>query len=52
LGTNELVGTDPKNLKPYLDKILRGEWKQYQGIPLWDGKTAERIVEILLKHYA
>jgi UDP-N-acetylglucosamine 2-epimerase (non-hydrolysing) len=52
LGTNELVGTDPKNLKPYLDQILRGEWKQYQGIPLWDGKTAERIVEILLKHYA
>jgi UDP-N-acetylglucosamine 2-epimerase (non-hydrolysing) len=52
LGTNELVGTDPKNLKPYLDKILRGEWKQYQGIPLWDGKTATRIVEILLKHYA
>ncbi len=52
LGTNELVGTDPKNLGPYLAKILRGEWKQYQGIPLWDGKTAERIVEILLNHYA
>jgi UDP-N-acetylglucosamine 2-epimerase (non-hydrolysing) len=50
-GTNELVGTNPKNLKPYLDKILRGEWKQYQGIPLWDGKTAERIVDILLQHY-
>jgi UDP-N-acetylglucosamine 2-epimerase (non-hydrolysing) len=51
LGTNVLVGTDPKNLKPYLDQILRGEWKQYQGIPLWDGKTAERIVDILLQHY-
>ncbi len=51
LGTNELIGTDPQNLKPYLDKILRGEWKQYQGIPLWDGKTAERIVDILLKNY-
>ena len=52
LGTNVLVGTDPKNLKPYLDQILRGEWKQYQGIPLWDGRTAERIVEILLKQYS
>jgi UDP-N-acetylglucosamine 2-epimerase (non-hydrolysing) len=51
LGTNELVGTDPKKLKPYLEKIMRGEWKQYQGIPLWDGKTAERIVEILIKNY-
>jgi len=51
LGTNVLVGTDPKNLKPFLDQILRGEWKQYQGIPLWDGHTAERIVDILLEQY-
>jgi UDP-N-acetylglucosamine 2-epimerase (non-hydrolysing) len=51
LGTNELVGADPNKLKPYLEKIMQGEWKQYQGIPLWDGKTAERIVEILIKNY-
>lgn len=51
LGTNELVGTDPKKLKPHLEKIMRGEWKQFQGIPLWDGKTAERIVDILIKNY-
>lgn len=51
LGTNELVGTDPKNLGPYLAKILAGNWKQYKGIPLWDGHTAERIVDILLQHY-
>lgn len=52
LGTNELVGTDPKKLKPYLDKIMANEWKQYQGIPLWDGKTAERIVDILIQQYS
>lgn len=52
LGTNELVGTDPKKLKPYLDKIMQGEWKHYQGIPLWDGKTAERIVTILIQAYS
>lgn len=51
LGTNELVGTDPKKLKPYLEKIMKGDWKNYQGIPLWDGKTAERIVDILLQKY-
>lgn len=51
LGTNELVGTDPSKLKPYLEKIMSGDWKQYQGIPLWDGKTAERIVDILIKAY-
>ncbi|MEB2783041.1 non-hydrolyzing UDP-N-acetylglucosamine 2-epimerase [Algoriphagus persicinus] len=51
LGTNELVGTDPKKLKPYLEKIMKGEWKQYHGIPLWDGKTAARIVDILIDSY-
>ncbi|GHA46184.1 UDP-N-acetyl glucosamine 2-epimerase [Salinimicrobium marinum] len=51
MGTNELVGTDPKNLKPYLDKLMSGEWKKGGEIPLWDGKTAERIVEKLLAIY-
>lgn len=51
LGTNELVGTDPAQLKPYLEKIMRGEWKTYQGIPRWDGKTAERIVAKILEIY-
>ncbi|MEN2280547.1 UDP-N-acetylglucosamine 2-epimerase (non-hydrolyzing) [Algoriphagus sp. SE2] len=51
LGTNELVGTDPTKLKPFLEKVMKGEWKKYQGIPLWDGKTAERIVSILMEKY-
>ena len=52
LGTNELVGTDPKKLKPYLDKLMAGNWKKGGEIPLWDGKTAERIVERLLQIYS
>lgn len=48
LGTNELLGTDPKAIKPAMEKLFSGEWKQGQKIPLWDGKTAERIVEHLL----
>lgn len=47
LGTNELVGTNPKNLKPYLDLLFSGEWKKGNDIPLWDGHTATRIVEHL-----
>ncbi|WP_033960114.1 non-hydrolyzing UDP-N-acetylglucosamine 2-epimerase [Psychroserpens jangbogonensis] len=47
LGTNELVGTAPENLKPYLDKLFLGLWKEGNDIPLWDGKTALRIVESL-----
>ncbi len=44
VGTNELVGTDPDALKPFLDRLFAGEWKE-GGIPeKWDGKTGERIV--------
>lgn len=47
LGTNELVGTQPENIKPYLQKLFAGEWKQTQTIPMWDGQTAKRIVKVL-----
>ena len=47
IGTNELIGTDPKALKPTLDKLFSGNWKQGAIPELWDGHTAERIVEIL-----
>lgn len=52
LGTNELVGTHPQNLQPYLEKLMRGEWKKYKGIPYWDGKTAERIVDKIIEIYS
>lgn len=48
LGTNELVGTNPKNLKPHLDNLFSGNWKQGNDIPLWDGHTATRIVDALV----
>jgi UDP-N-acetylglucosamine 2-epimerase (non-hydrolysing) len=47
LGTNELVGTNPDNIEPFMTKLFAGDWKK-GGIPkLWDGKTAGRIVEII-----
>lgn len=47
VGTNELLGTNPKSIKPAMDKLFSNQWKK-GGIPqLWDGKTAERIVEII-----
>jgi UDP-N-acetylglucosamine 2-epimerase (non-hydrolysing) len=51
LGTNELIGTDPTNLKAPLEKLLKGDWKSYKGIPLWDGKAAERIVDKIIEIY-
>lgn len=48
-GTNELLGVDPKAVPPALEKLFSGEWKKGSVPELWDGKTAGRIVEELLK---
>jgi UDP-N-acetylglucosamine 2-epimerase (non-hydrolysing) len=48
IGTNEMVGTNPDNIISYIDKMVKGDWKK-GGIPeLWDGKTAERIVDVII----
>ena len=47
VGTNELIGTNPKAIKPALDKLFAGEWKKGAIPELWDGHAAERIVKIL-----
>lgn len=49
IGTNELLGTSPEALEKALNKLFNGAWKEGAIPELWDGKTAPRIVEILLK---
>jgi len=47
VGTNELLGTDPRNIGPALSRVFAGEWRK-GGIPeRWDGRAAIRIVEHL-----
>jgi len=48
IGTNELLGTDPKAIKPAMRTLFDREWKKGAIPKLWDGKTAERIVSQLL----
>lgn len=47
IGTNELIGTNPQAVKPALDRLFAGDWKKGEIPPLWDGHTAERIIQIL-----
>jgi UDP-N-acetylglucosamine 2-epimerase (non-hydrolysing) len=47
-GTNVLVGTEPAMIVAEVHKILRGQGKQGRRPHLWDGKAAERIVQILV----
>ena len=49
MGTNELLGTNPDAIAPAMKKLLTGNWKKGAIPPLWDGHTAERIIEIVSK---
>jgi UDP-N-acetylglucosamine 2-epimerase (non-hydrolysing) len=50
-GTNELVGTDPEKIISATAKVLSGEFKTGVIPDLWDGRAAERIVEIVARIY-
>ncbi len=47
-GTNELLGTDSKAIKPAMEKLFSGSWKKGKTPYLWDGHTATRIVDKIL----
>ncbi len=49
VGTNELLGTNPKAIKPAMEKLFSGEWKKGSIPEKWDGKTSERIVDELVR---
>jgi UDP-N-acetylglucosamine 2-epimerase (non-hydrolysing) len=48
-GTNQLVGRDPEKIVAAAKEILSGSAKPGCIPRLWDGRSAERIVEILLR---
>ena len=48
LGTNELLGVNPKAVGPAMGNLFSGTWKDGQIPHLWDGKAAERIINYLL----
>ncbi len=52
LGTNELIGTSPSAIGPYMQKIFSGEWKKGSIPPLWDGRTADRIIDVIIQYHA
>lgn len=46
-GTSTLIGNDPEKLRLYLAQVVDGSYKQGKCPELWDGKAAERIVQVL-----
>lgn len=52
VGTNELIGTNPAALAPYMNMLFSGNWKKGNIPELWDGQTSTRIIDILNNLYA
>ena len=48
IGSNVLVGEDPDRLAEEVSRMVSGAWKASALPDRWDGRTAERIVSILL----
>ena len=48
VGSNVLVGEDPGRLREAVQKMVAGEWKKCALPDRWDGRTADRIIQILL----
>lgn len=49
-GSNALVGRDKSLILSNVKDILEGRFKEFRIPKLWDGKTAERIIDIILKN--
>lgn len=49
MGTNELIGTNPKKLGLALRRLFKGRWKKGKIPARWDGKAGVRVVKELEK---
>jgi UDP-N-acetylglucosamine 2-epimerase (non-hydrolysing) len=51
-GTNVLVHNDPEKIVAEVRKVLDGQKRVTRCPSLWDGRTAERVIDILASHDA
>ena len=50
VGSNVLVGEDAERLREAVTKMVSGSWKHSALPDRWDGRTADRILQILLSN--
>ena len=50
VGSNVLVGEDPERLREAVAEMVGGTWKHCALPDRWDGRTADRILQILLSN--
>ena len=49
IGTNEMIGENMNSLAQAFKKVNSGSWKKGAIPELWDGRTSQRIVDVLVK---
>ena len=47
IGTNVLAGDNTSQIKSYISQVINGVWKKGRIPELWDGKTGDRILNII-----
>jgi UDP-N-acetylglucosamine 2-epimerase (non-hydrolysing) len=50
-GTNRLIGSAPERMVMEFERVLRGDIPKGHIPELWDGKAAERIMQVLLSEF-
>lgn len=48
-GSNVVIGNNMQKLEACLNSVLMNKWKSSNIPDLWDGKTAGRVIEVLIK---
>lgn len=48
IGSNVLIGNDMRKLDKYIFKMLRNDWHNCSIPDKWDGKTADRILNLVV----
>ncbi len=49
MGTNVIAGSDTDKMLEYVDAALNGKWKSGKVPEKWDGRTAQRVIDAIVK---
>jgi len=50
-GTNRLAGTNQKNIIAHVHRLLSGDLPRRRVPPLWDGRSAQRLLDVIEKSF-
>ena len=51
-GANQVVGNHPDKIQAAISSVLNGNGQKIHIPELWDGKSAERIIDVLMRLYS